>query len=136
MCNDSFSDIRLPVISVLVKDFLDKADKALENGSNVAADLRYGHDTGLMPLLAYLGLEGYDLILQYDTASRVTDATRLIPMASNLQIVFYKSSKSPAILVKFLVNECETLIPALQPVSGPYYRWEDVRKLLVEKSRG
>ena len=133
--NDSFSEIRLPVISVLVKDFLDKADKALENGSNVAADLRYGHDTGLMPLLAYLGLDGYDLILQYDTASRVTDVTRLIPMASNLQIVFYKSSKSPAILVKFLVNECETHIPALQPVSGPYYSWEDVRKLLVEKIR-
>lgn len=133
MGNDSFSDTRLPVISVLVKDLLDKADAALAAGSNVAADLRYGHDTGLMPLLAYLGLDGYDLILQYDTASRVTDATRLIPMASNLQIVFYRSRKSPEVLVKFLVNECETHIPALQPVSGPYYRWEDVRKLLVER---
>ena len=31
-------------------------------------------------------------------------------------------------LVKFLTNEQETLIPELEAFSGPYYRWEDVKE--------
>lgn len=49
------------------------------------------------------------------------------PFAANVQMIFYRSAKNPDVLVKFLVNERETAIPAIQPVQGPYYRWEDVK---------
>ena len=58
---------------------------------------------------------------------------RLIPMAANIQLVFYrKTAPEPAegpasgdILVKFLMNETETSIP-LATDCYPYYHWSDV----------
>ena len=54
----------------------------------------------------------------------------------NLQMVFYRKdgdTKCKDVLVKFLLNEQERLVPVLTPVEGPYYRWKDVRKFLLEK---
>ena len=42
----------------ILADFVSKADAAVA-GNDVAADLRFGHDSGLLPLLSYLRLEGY-----------------------------------------------------------------------------
>ena len=52
---------------------------------------------------------------------------RNIPFASNLQMVFYRN-KAGDVLVKFLYNEKECLLRGLEPVSGPYYRWETVKE--------
>ena len=54
---------------------------------------------------------------------------RYICLACNLQMVFYRSHKRP-VLVKFLVNEKETLLHGLEPVQGPYYEWALVRENL------
>ena len=55
-------------------------------------------------------------------------ATDYSPLAGNLQLVFYRSRKaSDPVLVKVLLNEKERRINGIEPVSGPYYRWEDVR---------
>ena len=48
-------------------------------------------------------------------------------MASNLQLIFYRAASGNPVLVKFLYNEQEVRIPALRPVTGPYYRWTDVK---------
>ena len=46
--------------------------------------------------------------------------------ATNLQFVFYHSTRSNKdILFKILWNGKEATIPALEPVTGPYYRWDD-----------
>ena len=50
-------------------------------------------------------------------------------MASNLQIIFYRNKKGD-VLVKFLYQEKERLLRGLEPVTGPYYRWEDVKSNL------
>ena len=103
----------------------------------VVATLRFGHDTGLLPLAA---------LMQLPVANaKVSDLSKLheqwtdfrvIPMAANMQIVFYKSTKAakPAkgaaksasakkasssktanktapILVKLLYNEIEQTLP-------------------------
>ena len=47
-------------------------------------------------------------------------------------LCLYTNKKGKDILVKFLMNEKETLIPELTAVQGPYYRWEDV-KAMCEK---
>ncbi|MCR5325945.1 MAG: hypothetical protein K6E37_04240 [Bacteroidales bacterium] len=38
------------------------------------------------------------------------------------------TDEGEAVLVKILYNEQETGIPALTPVQGPYYSWDEVRK--------
>lgn len=54
-----------------------------------------------------------------------------ISMGSNIQFVFYRN-KNGDVLVKILYNEKETSLPALKAFSGPYYRWEDLRKYIAE----
>ena len=49
-----------------------------------------------------------------------------IPMASNLQMIFYKN-KAGDVLVKFLYQEQERLLRGLEPFEGPYYKWETVK---------
>lgn len=107
----------------LVEDFIARADAAIEEGSDVAADLRFGHDSGLLPLAGLLGLEGisarYPVGQAYKNGYYIWER---ICMGSNLQMVFYRDRKDN-ILVKILYNEKETAIPAVPAFSGPYYRW-------------
>ena len=122
----------------LVEDFVDRADKAISSG-NVAADLRFGHDSALLPLAGLIGLEGVSG--RYKVGDAWNNGYYLwenICMGSNLQMVFYRNSKGE-ILVKMLYNEVERtisdcFIPGVsipQPVSGPYYSWPDLREYLV-----
>lgn len=114
----------------ILADFIEKADAAVA-GNNVAADLRFGHDSGLMPLLSYLRVEGYEeLIPMAEAAEKGWYCFEQMPMGSNLQLIFYKNPKGD-VLVKILRNEKETVIPALKPWKGPYYRWKDLRDYFI-----
>lgn len=133
--NGEFGESRVALTSVLLREIVERAEEALAEGSEIAADLRYGHDTGLMPLLAYIGLDGYDVTVDFAGGCDSYDATTLIPMASNLQIVWYRN-KANDILVKFLVNEQERSLSDIQgrqvpePFVGVYYKWDEVREYL------
>ena len=114
----------------ILADFIEKADKAIA-GNDVAADLRFGHDSGLQPLLSYLRIKGYEeLISMADAPAKGWYSFEQMPMASNLQLIFYRNKKGD-VLVKLLRNEQETTIPALKPWKGPYYRWKDLRAYFV-----
>lgn len=133
----------------ILKNILDEADTviaadtqnvALDAGETpVAATLRFGHDTGLLPLAG---------LMQLNVASaKVEDLSklheqwndfRIIPMAANMQIVFYKAKGKP-ILVKLLYNEIEQSLPVtcgLEDVkkcpATPYYRWDDFKKFYIK----
>ncbi len=118
----------------------------------VSATLRFGHDTGLLPLAGLMQLSIADAkVSDLSKLHEEWNDFRVIPMAANLQIVFYKSSAAPSkkasksaakvdaesspILVKFLYNErevtapipCEENCPA-----APYYKWDDVKKFYNE----
>lgn len=58
---------------------------------------------------------------------------RVSPMASNLQLVFFRNAKGE-ILVKALLNERETALPAPTDIY-PCYRWTDLRPALAEIAR-
>ena len=47
-------------------------------------------------------------------------------------MIFYRNRQDD-ILVKFLCNERETLLPSLKAVEGYYYRWEDVRRHILNR---
>lgn len=114
---------RAPWAYSAARDFITRADSAI-HGSRIAADLRFTHDTGLMPLLGLIGIDGYDRLYSYDEAALNWDFTFSMCMATNLQAIFYRD-RSGSVAVKFLLNEQETSIPVLGP--GPYYPWPLVR---------
>ena len=114
----------------LIKDIVEKAEEALSENSTLAADFRFGHDPGLLPLVATLGIDGMHEKWSAFNAHEHWSSSEFIPMASSLQIVFYKNKKGE-ILVKLLYNEKETSIPALKPVSGPYYSWSSLKEYLI-----
>lgn len=132
-----------------LQNILDEADaaiaidtaRALTTSANakpltpVAATLRFGHDATLLPLAA---------LMQLPIANaKVSDLSKLheewndfkiIPMAANLQMVFYNAPGKP-ILVKILYNEIEQTLPIEckdankdKCPTAPYYRWDDVRE--------
>ena len=115
----------------IVADILEKADEALQDGSTKAADLRFSHDGGVLPLMFYLGLEGNDHTWHLgEEWEHGWYAFEQIPMCTNVQMIFYRNGKGD-VLAKFLHNEKETVITRLQPWKGPYYRWEDLRPYLA-----
>ena len=118
---------RMHIMDPLLLDFVEKADAAVA-GNKVAADLRFSHDVGLMPFFSLIGLQGYDTRLRFEEVSDHWNASYMMPMAANLQLVFYRSRKGD-VLVKVLFNEGDSSIPALGP--GPYYSWAVLRKYLL-----
>ena len=119
----------------LLADFVEKADAALSDDSHRCADLRFGHDTGVLPLAALLGIddpngnrfsvaEAHDHWFSYER----------IPMATNLQMIFYRNKKGE-VLTKVLYNEEEVCFPGLSSVEGPYYKWETLRTWFLKLCR-
>lgn len=125
-CNSvEFGDRRIPIARPLVNDIIERADAAVA-GNGRAADLRFGHDYPLLALGGYLDIEGVGGRYSFDEIDENWFGSYYICMASNLQIIFYRNKKND-VLVKCLWNERECAIPSLTPVSGPYYRWSEVR---------
>ena len=137
-----FGDNVIWAAKPLVEDFISRADAAVA-GNDVAADLRFGHDSGLLPLAGLLGLE--DLSSRYHVGEAWQNGYFIwesIPMGSNLQMIFYRG-RGNDVIVKILYNEKERRIPALDEriraaggrlPEGPFYRWDDLRGYLVSIS--
>lgn len=123
----------LPSAKTLLGDFVSLADIAV-NGGGTAADLRFGHDGGLLPLLCLMGVEGFDEPHPISSSAEFGPAHRIIPCAANLQLIFYRNRKG-GVLIKLLYNEQERRIPALKAASGPYYDWNEVRQYWSELAK-
>lgn len=129
----------------LLADIISKAESAISNANSriadssanpsdaTVADLRFGHDTALLRLLALMGIEGCTSRESNPALfAEVWQDFRISPMAANLQMVFYRNAEGN-VIVKFLLNEEETTLPALKPSIAPcYYLWSDVRKIWEE----
>lgn len=115
----------------LIEDIVAKADEAVDPKSDKAADLRFGHDVGLLPLIGTIGIEGAE---ERWTSTNVQDHWRsyeMMPMGSNLQMIFFRNKKGD-VLVKLVYNDKETHIPALETYYGTFHRWDDLRAYLVK----
>ena len=123
-------DLVTPSAAGLLRDFVYKADEAMEPGSKVAANLRFGHDSSIMPLFNLIRIEGNDKRYHIAEAYKNWMAHEMVPMCTNFQMVFYKNKKGN-VLVKVLYNEAESSFPALKAVSGPYYEWKELREYLL-----
>lgn len=115
------------MIYPLLQNFLDEADEVIAKGGQ-ALRLRFGHDSVVLPFSFALGFqEAIGATDDMENLHKDFSIFRLIPMAANIQWVFYRKGKSKDILVKFLMNENETSIP-IKTDCYPYYHWKDVEK--------
>lgn len=119
---------------LLLEDILNKADAAIRANSP-AAELRFGHDSNLMPLLALMQIEGCNpKETEPEKIAERWSVFKLTPIAAYLQLVFYKKKDYSDILVKVIFNDHEVHIP-LKTDIFPYYRWKDVRQFYEETLR-
>lgn len=109
----------------LVENILESADAAIKDRS-IAATLRFGHDGNVIPLLALLQIENFDVAVAGPTeVYKHWCDFKATPMASNVQIVFFEN-KAGDILVKFMHNENEVHVP-VKTDQWPFYHWNDVK---------
>ena len=127
-----FGDWMIALAERLAKDIATRADEAARRGG-ICADLRFGHDSALFPLVGFLGVEGAGERVPAAESWKRCQMWRDMPMAANIQLVFYRNDSGEC-LVKVLYNERETHLQGLTPVSGTYYRWNDLRKRLMRSA--
>lgn len=110
----------------LVENILESADAAIKDRS-IAATLRFGHDGNVIPLLALLQIENFDVAVAGPTeVYKHWCDFKATPMASNVQIIFFEN-KAGDILVKFMHNENEVHVP-VKTDQWPFYHWNDVKE--------
>lgn len=97
--------------------------------------LRFGHETVLLPLVCLLDINGYGVAL--DDLEQLEEKGwvnyRIFPMAANLQFIFYRRDPEDRdVLFKVLLNENEAALP-LPTDNPPYYKWSDFRDYYLQK---
>lgn len=105
----------------IVDDIIAKADDRIASG-RVGADLRFGHDYTIFPLMMILDVDGLGHDILSADEIPVWSQTYRVPMGANLHFVFYRAKNKP-VLFKVLLNGEEARLP-LETDSWPYYDWQ------------
>ncbi len=135
--NSKITDNRMPFSQAnLLNNIIASADSTLTS-STPSANLRYGHDTVVLPLAVLMELDnfGEEINDLEQLAQRGWHDYLMVPMAGNIQMIFYRkngSSSPDDVLVKVLLNEREATLPVDSDLK-PYYRWSDVRDYYLKK---
>lgn len=106
----------------ILDDIISKADARIAEGRS-GADLRFGHDYTLLPLMMILNIDGIGTDVKDPDEIPVWFQTYRVPMGANIQLVFYRNRKNPKTLFKILLNGEEASLP-LETDSWPYYDWD------------
>lgn len=118
----------------LLKKMIADADSCIKL-PDPGAQLRFGHETVLLPLVCLIGVNGFDF--STDNLDELEGhgwwCSSVFPMAGNLQFIFYRSNpKDKDVLVKVLLNEAEATLP-ISTDCAPYYHWSDFRQYCLNK---
>ena len=107
--------------AAILDNMIKEADEDLASG-DIQLRLRFSHDTAILPLVSYMRLDNFGAVV--DDPKEVKNFWRSdkVPMAANLQLVFYRSKRTPEILVKVLYNGHEASLPIPQ-VAPSFYSW-------------
>lgn len=116
----------------LLANFISSADKAIASPTH-GASLRFGHEVVVLPMACFMELDNYGVAV--DNLEDLSGQWRnyeIFPMASNIQMIFYRNAQNDDILVKCLLNEREVSLPCGH-VSGPYYSWSKLKEYYQSK---
>jgi multiple inositol-polyphosphate phosphatase/2,3-bisphosphoglycerate 3-phosphatase len=122
------------IMAPLVKRMINEVDAAIAKKSNYIGVFSFAHAETQIPLVCFLEIN--DSYIQYNTVAEAVSKWNTAdfgPMAGNIQwIVYTAQGKEP--LVKMLLLEKEVAFAkAFKPVSGPYYKWADVKAYYGKK---
>ncbi|MCH5235723.1 MAG: histidine-type phosphatase [Muribaculaceae bacterium] len=117
-------------------NIIESADTAI-NSTNKSVNLRYGHDSIIMPLSCLMEINdfGQEINDLEDLAILGWHDYKAIPMGANIQLVFYRpegSMNSEDVLVKVLLNEEEARLP-IESETAPYYNWNKLKNYYIQK---
>ena len=118
----------------LLRQIINDADSCLRL-EKPGVQLRFGHDTVLLPLVCLIGINGYDL--ETDNLEELEAkgwwSSSVFPMAANIQFIFYRENpEDQDVLFKVLLNEQEATLP-IATDCAPYYHWRDFREHYLKK---
>ena len=108
-----------------LEQIMEKADEDIADGKTPLR-LRFGHDSGLYPLLLFMDVNGYGRGSASLEESLSIAPSYIVPMGSSVQFIFYRNSAGN-VLFKLLLNEREAALP-FKAVEGPYYDWNDFKQ--------
>lgn len=119
---------------ILLRQLIADADSCIRL-DKPGAQLRFGHETVLLPLVCLIGINGFDLAT--DNLNELEEkgwwCSSVFPMGANLQFIFYRNNPSDKdVLMKVLLNEQEATLP-IATDCAPYYHWVDVRNYCIGK---
>lgn len=118
----------------LLRQLIADADSCIKL-DKPGAQLQFGHETVLLPLVCLIGANGFDLQTSNldELEAKGWWCSSVFPMGSNIQFIFYRSNpKDRDVLFKVLINEAEATLP-IKTDCAPYYHWNDFRKYCLEK---
>lgn len=116
----------------LLRNILDTADSCIIKNRNNAT-LRFGHEVCVLPLACLLELDNCNY--QTSDIDHIPDIWRnyhIIPMACNIQFIFFRKKGNNDILVKVMLNEREMKLPVKSDIE-PFYHWREVEKYYRKK---
>lgn len=118
----------------LLRQIINDADSCMKL-ERPGVQLRFGHETVLLPLVCLIGINGFDL--ETDRLEELEEkgwwASKVFPMGSNLQFIFYRRDiHDEDVLFKVLLNEREATLPIPTDIA-PYYHWLDFREHYLKK---
>lgn len=132
--NSKLTSNRMPYTQAnLLQNIINSADSTLTSSMR-SINLRYGHDSALLPLIVLMEINdfGKEWNNIEDISANGWHDYLMVPMAANIQIVFYRKSANDDILVKVLLNEEEVILP-VGHIIGPYYNWNLLRDYYLRK---
>ncbi len=130
-CATTLSDIPARISSPLIEEMVLTADSALRSNNQLRASLRFAHAETLMPLFSLLQLANCNYLTYYfDTVATHWKDFYVVPMASNLQLIYFKAP-SGNIYVRADLNEIPTNI--IPNNNALYIRWDILREYMLSK---
>lgn len=120
---------KAPMGVPMVQHLVRHADEAVAAGVPYAT-MRFCHDGNVGPFAAFLRVP-FAVGTEVDphVVSDFYSASDVVPMATNIQFVFFHNADND-VIVKVLFCEKEVRLPA-ETDMFPYYKWSDLREYLV-----
>ena len=123
-------NLTLDYAAFTLGQIIESADADIASGGTQLR-LRFGHDSGIAPLMVLLGLDGFGhSATSFDEALEIFPSYN-VPMGATVQFVFYRNADRE-ILVKVLLNEKEASLP-FDAVDGKCYSWNDFKEYYLPR---
>lgn len=125
----TLSDEPAQIASLLLMNLINSAQEVVDGKVDATVQLRFGHAETLMPLLSLMRLKGcYYMTNYFDTVALHWRDFYVVPMASNLQMVLFRSSTG-RFYVRTELNEVP--VPLLPDSDEIYVPWPAARDYLM-----